>query len=179
MRCGSQAARRTICNRPSSSCGSRSPISRCNSSISGIRNATSATETLYPAVVETAGDFMQPIDAGREVLLDLRGLLHCRTDAGVDLPAAGFQPQAHQLLRHLHMALHAEVLADRERLVGAMRALEHARRSGRDAERFAMPMEGFESRQVAEPRARDRIFRHPDLAPADLLDRRRTHRAAE
>src|SRR5438067_7132524 len=77
------------------------------------------------------------------------------------------------------MALHAEVLAEREALVRAVRVLHHARGAGRNAEGLAVPLEGKEGLQIAEPLARHLVVRHAHLAPADLLHRIRAHAAAE
>src|SRR5438067_11736486 len=77
------------------------------------------------------------------------------------------------------MALHAEVLAKREAVVRAVRVLQHARGAGRNAEGLAVPVEGKERLQLAEPFARHLVVRHAHLAPADLLHRIRAHAPAE
>ena len=83
------------------------------------------------------------------------GLFRCSPD----LLGPALQPGAHQLRGHLDMALHGEVAPERERLVRAVLALEHARRARRDAEGLAVPLEGLERLQLAEPLARHAVVR--------------------
>ena len=67
------------------------------------------------------------------------------------------------------MALHAQVLAQGERLVRAMHALEDPGTAGRNAEGLAVPVKGLEAGELTQPFARHRIFGDAHLAPADLL----------
>src|ERR1043165_891883 len=142
MWCESPARRRTTCRRRSSWCARASPTCRCSSSTSGTSPATSGAEAPRPAVVKAARHLVQRGEARFQVLLHLFGLLHAR--AGRCLAyflRAALDPAAHQLLGHLDVALHAEVLADGEGLVRAVRALHQPRASRRNAEGLAVPME--------------------------------------
>src|SRR5688572_23495239 len=69
--------------------------------------------------------------------------------------------------------------AERESLVRAVLAFEHAGRAGRDAEGLTVPLEGLEGLQAAEPFARHAVVGDAHLAPADLAHRVRAHRAAK
>src|SRR3954454_24145938 len=148
MRCGCPAPRGTTCRTRFSSSSKRSPTSRFSSS-------TSATEVFSPLVVDPIGHFMQALQARLQVLLHRFGLLHRGARGrGRDFPGAAARPGADHLLGHLDVALHGEVLADGKRLVHAMRILEDARGARRDAEGFAVPLEGLEGLQLAKPCAR-------------------------
>ena len=99
-----------------------------------------------PAVVDPVGDLVQSGQARLEVLFDFARRLHAGLAVPRDLVgAAALQPVCDQLRGHLDVALHAEVPAERERLVRAVLALEHARRARRDAEGLAVPLEGLEA----------------------------------
>src|SRR5688572_958590 len=71
------------------------------------------------------------------------------------------------------------MLADGESLVLAMRILEHARGPGRDGEGLAMPLEGLEGLQLAQPFTRHAVVGDAHFAPADLLAGIVAHEAAE
>src|SRR5256885_2134519 len=60
-----------------------------------------------------------------EPLEHLLRSLHRRPGLRYELLFPVFAPGADQLARHLDVALHAEVLAERERLVRTMRSEEH------------------------------------------------------
>ena len=133
-----------------------------------------------PAVVDLVRDLVQPIQARLEVALHFTRRLHRRALAVLgQLVGAAADPGAHQVRRHLHVALHAEMPAERERLVRAVLAFQHARRAGRNAEGLAVPLEGLERLQLAEPGARHAVVRDAHFAPADLAHRVGAHRAAE
>src|SRR5437879_1565751 len=82
----------------------------------------------------------------------LRGL-HRRPGPRDELLFPILAPGADQLGRHLDMALHAEVLAQRERLVRAIRTPGDPRRFRRDGESLAVPVEGAKLPPCAEPLA--------------------------
>src|SRR5467141_1199810 len=99
----------------------------------------------------------------------LRGL-HRRPGLRDELLFPILAPGADQLGRHLDMALHAEVLAQRERLVGAIRTAGNPRRLRRDGESLAVPVKGAELPPCAEPLACAGVVLDSDRAPADFLD---------
>src|SRR5687767_7215404 len=132
-------------------------------------SVSAAAQALGPAVVDPVCDLVQAVQARLQVLLDLRRGLDGRTFLMLlDLLRSGAEPGAHQLGGHLDVALHAEVLAERERLVRAVRTLEDARPPWRDAEGLAMPVERFERLHGAEPLAGNAVVCDLHLAPADL-----------
>src|SRR6266852_7211949 len=98
----------------------------------------------------------------------LRGL-HRRPGLRHELLFPVFAPGADQLARHLDVALDAEVLAERERLVGAIRTPGDARRLRRDGEGLAVPVKTGELSRRAEPLARLSVVFDRDRAPADFL----------
>src|SRR5256885_8583815 len=74
-------------------------------------------------------------------------------------------PGADQLGRHLDMALHAEVLAQHERLVRAVRTPGDPRRFRRDGKSLAVPVESAKLPPCAEPLACAGVVLYSDLAP--------------
>src|SRR6185369_12627966 len=75
--------------------------------------------------------------------------------------------------RHLDMALHAEVGAEGEHLVGTMPVGEQPSSAGWDAEGLAVPLEDGAGLAgvVTQPVAGDGVVLTASLAPADFLDR--------
>jgi hypothetical protein len=67
------------------------------------------------------------------------------------------------------MALHGKVWAHDEGLILAPSAAQNPRGTGRERESFAMPVEGLEAFQIAQPLADGRIGRL-DRAPTEFLD---------
>src|SRR5256884_4667192 len=99
----------------------------------------------------------------------LRGL-HRRPGLRGQLLFPILAPGADQLGCHFDMALHAQVLAEHERLVRAIRAAGDSRRFRRDGESLPVPVKGAELPPRAEPLARASIVFDSDRAPADFLD---------
>src|SRR4051812_34105443 len=158
MRCASRAARRTTCRRRSSWCARRLPTSRCSSSTSATRAATSGTQAFRPAVVEPVRHLVHRSEAVMQVLLDFIGLLNARAGRrSAYLVRARPEPAVDEFRRHLDVALHAKVLAKGERLVRAVRVFQQARGARRNAESLAVPVKRLERLQLAKPLARERI----------------------
>src|SRR5258708_5403984 len=83
-----------------------------------------------------------------------------------------FAPGIDELLGHLHVALHAEILAYDEALILAIPITHDADATGRNRERFTVPVKGFETRQIgSEPQPRQAVVPHFAFAPAHFLDR--------
>src|SRR3989441_7032525 len=99
----------------------------------------------------------------------LRGL-HRRPGLCNQLLSPVFAPVADQLARHLDVALHPEMFAERERLVRAIRTPRDARRLRRDREGLAVPVKTGELPRCAEPLACASIVLDSNRAPADFLD---------
>ena len=100
-------------------------------------------------------------------------------DSSISLRPA-LQPGADQFFGHLDVALHAEVLAERECLVGAMRVLRA--RACRRAECGRSRRASGTIRTPAAAPSHSRatpLSATLHLAPADLLHRAGAHRAAE
>src|SRR6266849_9183754 len=108
----------------------------------------------------------------------LRGL-HRRPGLRDELLFPILAPGADQLARHLDMALHSEVLAERERLVRAMRAPGDACRLRRNGEGLAVPVKTGELPRRAEPRARASVVFDHHRAPTDFLYPVTRHPATE
>src|SRR2546425_12068069 len=108
----------------------------------------------------------------------LRGL-HRRRGRCNQLLSPVFAPVADQLARHLDVALHPEMCAERERLVRAIRTPGDARRLRRDGEGLAVPVKTGELSRRAEPLARGSIVFDLNRAPADFLYSVTRHPAAE
>src|SRR5712691_8842389 len=98
----------------------------------------------------------------------LRGL-HRRPGLRDELLFPILAPGTDQLGRHLDVALHAEVLAEHECLVRAIRTHRDARRLRRDGEGLAVPVKTGELPRCAEPLARASVVFDRDRAPADFL----------
>src|SRR2546425_10662195 len=92
--------------------------------------------------------------------------LHRRPGFRCELLFPVFAPGTDQLARHLDVALHAEALAERERLVRAIRTPGDARRLRREGEGLPVPMETGELSRRAEPLARGSVALDRDRAPA-------------
>src|SRR6266581_6364817 len=108
----------------------------------------------------------------------LRGL-HRRPGLCNQLLSPVFAPGADQLACHLDVALHAEVLAEHERLIRAIRTPGDARGLRRDGEGLAVPVETGELPRRAEPLARASVVFDRDRAPADFLYPVARHLATE
>src|SRR5579864_4940065 len=142
MRCVYPARKRMICRPRSSSCASRSPTFPCNFRISGTDpGAASGFQPADPAPVQPVGYPVERTHARFEFLDDLLRCLHRGARPRDQLLAPVLAPGADELGCHFDVALHAEVLAQRERLVGAVGTGSQARRPGGNAEGLAMPME--------------------------------------
>src|SRR5262245_12354624 len=96
-------------------------------------------------------------EAPIEITLDFGRRLHRRARALGDLVRSRAAPRLDQLGGHLDVALHADVLAERKRLIRAMAIREHDLGARRDREGLAMPVKAGESREIgAEPMLRER-----------------------
>src|SRR3981189_2715721 len=98
----------------------------------------------------------------------LRGL-HRRPGFRNELFFPVFAPGTDQLACHLDVALHAEVLAEHERLVRAIRTPGDTRRLRREGEGLAVPVKTGDPSRCAEPLARGRVVFDRDRTPADFL----------
>src|SRR3989449_10660506 len=114
-----------------------------------------------------------------EPLEHLLRSLHRRPGLRYELLFPVFTPGADQLARHLDVALHAEVLAERERLVRAIRAPSDARRLRRNGEGLAVPVKTGELPRRAEPLARASVVFDHHRAPTDFLYPVTRHPATE
>ena len=122
-----------------------------NPRVKAARQRSAATsEAAAPTLVEPVGDRMERIDAARQIVLDFLWRLNGGTVPGCfDFRSSDLRPRAHQRLRHLDMALHRQMLADDERLVGAMVAFENSSRTRRNAESFAVPVKDGAATNIA------------------------------
>lgn len=148
------------------------------------RGEESATDRMLhqaanPASVQYVGDGLQARDALLQIGGELLGVLH--RGAGLRrFLSARARPVAHHGRRHLDVALKAQTLAEDERLIRAIAALQDVTGARREAEGLAVPVERVETRfQTVQPVARRRPVDAIDRQPADLLDRITRHRAAE
>ncbi len=80
-----------------------------------------ARQPLDPPVVQPRRDAVQLAHPFLDPLLGLLGRLHRRARVSADLFAGVRVPRPDQVGGHLHVALHPEMPAERERLVGAIR----------------------------------------------------------
>src|SRR5882762_9227498 len=136
-------------------------------------------QSLDPAPVEARGDRVERTHALLQPLEHLLRGLHRRPGLRDELFSPVFAPVADQLARHLDVALHAEVLAEHERLVRAIRAPGDARRLRRDGEGLAVPVKTGELPHRAEPLARGSVVFDRDRAPADFFYPVARHPATE
>src|SRR5262245_63832440 len=113
--------------------------------------ALSGARTLQPPVVELRRDRVEVTYALLEPLLGLLGCLDRRAGVAVHFLVRVGVPRADQLRRHLHVTLKPEVLAEGERLVGAVRAAQNSRRAAGDREGLAVPVEAEKLPYAAEP----------------------------
>src|SRR5713101_22593 len=136
-------------------------------------------QSFDPAPVKARGDRVERMHPLVEPLEHLLRGLHRRRGFRNELFFPVFAPGADQLGRHLDMALHAEVLAEHERLVRAIRTPGDARRLRRDGEGLAVPVKPGELPHPAEPLARASVVFDRDRAPADFLYPVARHPATE
>src|SRR5882672_2260045 len=123
-------------------------------------------QSLDPAPVETRGDRVERTHALLQPLEHLLRGLHRRPGLRNQLLPPVLAPGADQLARHLDVALHAEVLAQNERLVRAIRTPGDARRRRRNGEGLAVPVKTGELPRRAEPLARASVVFDRDQACA-------------
>src|SRR5712691_7345658 len=126
-------------------------------------------QSLDPALVEANGDFVERAHALVEPLEHLLRGLHRRPGLGDKFLFPVFAPGADQPGGHLDVALHAQMPAERERLVRAIRARRDLGRLRRDGEGLAVPVKTGKLAGRAEPLARQRVVLDRDGAPADFL----------
>src|SRR6266853_4229810 len=126
-------------------------------------------QSLDPAPVEALRDRVERTHALLQPLEHLLRGLHRRPGFRNELLAPVFAPSADQLGCHLDLALHAEVFAENERLVRAMRTPGDARRLGRDGEGLTVPVKTGERATGGQPLARASVVFDRDQAPADFL----------
>src|SRR5712671_4726257 len=126
-------------------------------------------QSLDPAPVEARGDRVERTHALLQPLEHLLRGLHRRPGLRDELLSPVLAPGADQLARHLDVALHAEVLAENERLVRAIRTPGDARRLRRNGESLAVPVKTGELPRRTEPLARASVVLDGDRAPADFL----------
>src|SRR6266571_5318804 len=112
------------------------------------REALLDFQSFDPALVQLRGDRVERMHALVEPLEHLLRGLHRRPGLRYELLFPVFAPGTDQLARHLDVALHAEVLAERERLVRAIRTPGDARRLRRDGEGFAVPVKTGERSRI-------------------------------
>jgi len=114
-----------------------------------------------------------------QVCLDFARILHRRTGAPGKFVFAGFAPRANHLRRHFHVALHAQVPLQNERLVAAVRAGRDARGPRRQSVGLAVPVKGKKAARIAKPGARLLAVGNVHPAPADFLRRVGADRTAQ
>src|SRR6266571_4295138 len=101
-------------------------------------------QSFDPALVQLRGDRVERMHALVEPLEHLLRGLHRRPGLRDELLFPILAPGADQLARHLDMALHAEVLAEHERLVRTIRTPGDPRGFRRDGESLAVPVKAAE-----------------------------------
>src|SRR5467141_1897310 len=126
-------------------------------------------QSFDPAPVETRGDRVERTHALPQPLEHLLRGLHRRPGLRNQLLPPVLAPGADQLARHLDVALHAEVLAQNERLVRAIRTPGDARRRRRNGEGLAVPVKPGKLADSTEPLVRRGVVLDGDRAPSDFL----------
>ena len=133
-----------------------------------------------PARVHVVGQRVQRGKARIEIASDVGGGLRGGARGRRQLGRAGREPRLDQLMRHLDVALEADVPAvDDVGLVRIEGVAEHARRARGHRERVVVPLECREPRPAAEPCGLRGLVCRLHLDPADLVHRRTRHRRIE